>query len=165
MSKTKMIEHIPCPVCEKVGGYCGGSEYPSCGLFVNGQPVARLKIFNLTQHDSTPEQGVIDGWRNAVREELTFDDVPTKGEIEMRAAVLAGYAADYLYDETDPACTQYGAMIGGAPYLMGPLEAALKAAGLRVFYAFSRRESEDQVQADGSVRKVSVFRHAGFIEV
>jgi hypothetical protein len=30
-------------------------------------------------------------------------------------------------------------------------------------YAFSRRESTEAVQEDGSVRKVAVFRHLGFV--
>jgi hypothetical protein len=55
------------------------------------------------------------------------------------------------------------AMIGGAPYLMAPLESALRAHGITPVYAFSVRESVDQVQPDGSVRKVAVFRHAGFV--
>ncbi len=55
------------------------------------------------------------------------------------------------------------AMIGGAPYLMAPLERHLARAGVRPMYAFSTRESVEQTGADGSVKKVSVFRHAGFV--
>ena len=35
--------------------------------------------------------------------------------------------------------------------------------GINPVYAFSVRESEEQVQADGSVKKVAVFRHRGFV--
>jgi hypothetical protein len=56
-------------------------------------------------------------------------------------------------------------MIGGAPYLMGALEKALRECGFTPVYAFSKRESIDQPQPDGSVRKVAVFRHLGFVEV
>jgi hypothetical protein len=56
------------------------------------------------------------------------------------------------------------AMVGGAPYLMPYLERALKAKDISPIYAFSKRESIDQVQPDGSVRKVAVFRHAGWVE-
>jgi hypothetical protein len=46
---------------------------------------------------------------------------------------------------------------------MAPLEVALRAHGITPLYAFSVRESVDQVQPDGSVRKVATFRHAGFV--
>jgi hypothetical protein len=39
----------------------------------------------------------------------------------------------------------------------------LRAADITPLYAFSVRESVEQALADGSVRKVNVFRHAGFI--
>jgi hypothetical protein len=48
---------------------------------------------------------------------------------------------------------------------MAPLERALKARGIRTLYAFAKRDSIDQVQADGSIKKVQIFRHAGFVEV
>ena len=35
--------------------------------------------------------------------------------------------------------------------------------GIQPVFAFSVRETEEQKQADGSVRKVAVFRHAGFV--
>jgi len=54
-------------------------------------------------------------------------------------------------------------MIGGAPYFMGALESALLEAGVEPVYAFSRRVSEEMIQPDGSVRKVGVFRHVGFV--
>ena len=44
------------------------------------------------------------------------------------------------------------------------LEAALRQQGFTPLYAFSVRESADQTQPDGSVRKVAVFRHVGFVE-
>lgn len=56
------------------------------------------------------------------------------------------------------------AMIGGAPYLMAPLERALRRVGVRPVYALSERASEEQVQPDGGTKKVAVFRHAGFVE-
>ena len=118
-------------------------------------------IINFTQHAATDEQkaaGVVDleGAAAAeLRRLLTFDSLPTRAEIRERSL-----------DLTDLAAVSGGGavMIGGAPFLMGPLEKALKDAGLKVVYAFSRRESEDQHQPDGSVKKVAVFRHAGFIE-
>ena len=47
--------------------------------------------------------------------------------------------------------------------MMARLERALIERGIEPLYAFSVRESTEEVQADGSVRKVAVFKHAGFI--
>jgi len=41
---------------------------------------------------------------------------------------------------------------------------ALRDQGIEPVYAFSVRESIEQTQPDGSVRKVNVFRHAGFVD-
>lgn len=125
-------------------------------------------ILNLTQHQSTPEQGCIDLQGQALADLkalLTFSTIPTREEILNRAAVLAAVAAGspVAYDGEE-AIFATAAMIGGAPFLMGPLEAALNARGITPLYAFSERVSEDAVQPDGSVRKVAVFRHKGFIE-
>lgn len=119
-------------------------------------------MLNLTQHSATPEQlaaGVIDptGWAAAdIRELLTFDQLPSRQEITDRARYLADLARALL-DSGD------AVMIGGAPYLMPALERELAALGLEAHYAFSVRESVEQVQPDGSVRKVNTFRHAGFV--
>ena len=45
---------------------------------------------------------------------------------------------------------------------MAPLEEALRYRGILPLYAFSRRESREETDPDGSVRKVAVFRHLGF---
>jgi len=54
-------------------------------------------------------------------------------------------------------------MIGCAPYFMRPLARALLAVNLRPLYAFSIRESVERIRADGSIEKVNVFRHVGFV--
>lgn len=56
------------------------------------------------------------------------------------------------------------AMIGGAPYLMGPLEAALKDRGIAPLYAFSERRSIEVKNEAGEVTKTAVFVHLGFVE-
>ena len=56
-------------------------------------------------------------------------------------------------------------MIGGAPYLMGALEVALKKVGIQPVYSFSERVSKEVVLEDGTTQKTSVFCHKGFIEV
>ena len=121
-------------------------------------------ILNLTQHPATTEQieaGVVDlpdSVRPALIGWLTFSQLPSREEIEDRAEALALLADSLLPEEGNPA-----AMIGGAPYLMAALEAALRNQRIRPLYAFSVRESAEQVLPDGTVRKTSIFRHAGFI--
>ena len=127
-------------------------------------------ILNLTQHPATPEQlaaGVVDlpiKIRQAVIGRLTVDSLPTRQEIEARCADIAmlavhnGFGGD---DADDPHPVQ--AMIGGAPWMMACLEGALLDQGIAPVYAFSVRESIEQEQPDGSVRKINVFRHAGFV--
>lgn len=118
------------------------------------------RIINLTQHPATPEQiaaGVEDlrgEELEALRKYLTFDELPTRLDIEVAAEAIATLAI-LEYD---------AAMIGGAPWLMAPLEAALRRYGVRPLYAFSRREVTEEAMPDGSVRKVAVFRHVGFVE-
>lgn len=117
-------------------------------------------IINLTQHMATPEQvaaGVTEPRDKAeVQRLLTFEVLPTMAEIKERAAALASVAANA---KGNPDV----AMIGGAPFLMAPLEMALASVQMQAVYAFSVRESAEQVQPDGSVRKVQTFRHAGWV--
>lgn len=82
--------------------------------------------------------------------------MPSNLELLKRAAALAEAAA------------QIGvrtAMIGGAPYLMGPLEYALWELGITPVYAFSQRESVEKTLPNSDVRKVAVFRHLGWVWV
>ena len=118
-----------------------------------------MSIINLTQHAATAEQlaaGVVDlpaDQKAVLQVLLTFDDIPSADDIHSRAAAVAALAKGHK-----------AAMIGGALWLMGPLASALRAAGVHPVFAFSRRESVEQTQPDGSVKKVQVFRHAGFVE-
>ena len=129
------------------------------------------RIFNLTQHAPSQEQitaGVQDlpmpEHREELKQLLNFDELPSKEEVAARAARLADlvYEIESGYGEYD--APRAAALIGGAPFLMGPLEAALKARGITPLYAFSRRESVETTDPDGSVRKTAVFRHIGFVE-
>lgn len=128
-------------------------------------------IINLTQHAASPEQraaGVHDlpaEARACVIRLLTVDDLPSRDEIDSRCADIAHLAASLASpDDRDDGCGfATHAMIGGAPWMMRALEDALLSQGIEPIYAFSVRESVDQLQADGSVRKVAVFRHAGWV--
>ena len=138
--------------------------------------MARI-IINLTQHAATTEQieqGVVDlptELRTKLAELLTFDTLPEPYDVSMRAQSIADMAAEWLDNQPHP--EDYGndgsalaeAMIGGAPYLMCVLEFALLNHAIEPVYAFSVRESVEQAQPDGSVRKTNIFRHAGFVRL
>lgn len=120
-----------------------------------------MNILNLTQHNATPEQieaGVVDMMvvdRERIIPLLTFDYLPSSYELQSRAKDIARITKSLGYKK---------AMIGGAPFFMAPLELRLRELGITPAYAFSRRDSVEETQPDGSVKKVNVFRHAGFIE-
>jgi hypothetical protein len=121
-----------------------------------------MTVLNLTQHPATPDQveaGVVEPPDKAlVQRLLTFDEIPDPVEIATRAFALADIAAEYAdYHHVD------AVMIGGAPYLMSALEAALKAVDIQPVYAFTRRDVVERVQPDGSVAKIAVFRFAGWV--
>lgn len=134
-------------------------------------------ILNLTQHMATNDQraaGVVDlpdTLRAHVTDWLTFLTLPTAAEIHERATALADLASR-LQDPEDRAgegvnlgssAFALHALIGGAPWFMAPLEAALRDRGVIPVYAFSVRESVEETAPDGTVRKSAVFRHKGFV--
>ncbi len=125
------------------------------------------KILNLTQHKATEEQkqaGVIDIEDDliaeTIRDLLTFERLPSKTNIKQRAMALAGIASHiaekYKLNKV---------MIGGAGYLMPYLIKTLKDVKLKPVFAFTKREVKEVKQDDGSVKKISVFKHEGFIEI
>lgn len=121
-------------------------------------------IVNLTQHPATPEQiaqGVVDldpEDRAECARLLTFDDLPTAEDLWVKADQLVELVKGS--PASKPGCR---VMIGGAPFFMESLATALRRGGYCPVFAFSRRESVEQMQADGSVRKIAVFRHMGFV--
>lgn len=127
-------------------------------------------ILNLTQHPATPDQvadGVVDLTGDALlalKDALTFNHLPTIGEIRDRADWIAALASDYITKKgLRPDVGRPEAMIGGAPFLMAPLERALLNRKIDPVYAFSQREVVEQIDDQGQVSKKSVFRHLGFI--
>ena len=130
-------------------------------------------ILNLTQHPATPEQvaaGVVDlEGKNLKRlkELLTFDsiEVAVKQRFD-RAKQIADLVSRIKLGDEDSLHedgTAIHVMIGGAPYLMAPLENVLMKDNRVPVYAFSVRESVEQIQSDGSVVKSNIFRHKGFV--
>lgn len=129
-----------------------------------------MKILNLTQHPATPAQvsaGVIDlspSSQEWLRQWLNFDTPPSKREVVEVAGVIAGIAAGDSKGAPDVPLGFTSAMIGGAPFLMGPLAHALERLGIEAVYAFSVRRSTETVCPDtGKVTKTAVFEHAGFV--
>jgi hypothetical protein len=125
-----------------------------------------MNTLNLTQHVATLDQlsaGVVDisnpSEAKQVQNLLTFRELPTTRDVVKCAEELARLAAQLCQ-----AFECHQVLIGGAPFLMGPLERALRKLGIAAVYAFSYREVEEVTQQDGSVRKVAVFRHLGFVE-
>jgi hypothetical protein len=121
-------------------------------------------IYNLTQHKATRDQeiaGVVEPStydKALICKSLTFDEIPDISALSYRAASLAEFA----YHQ----CKMldcYKVMVGGAPFFMSFLEVALVKNGLRPLHAFSKRVSEEEVQPDGSVKKVMIFKHEGFV--
>jgi len=120
-------------------------------------------MLNLTQHTATIGQGIV--WEPARKEEvkalLTFHELPDPEDVEHRALCLADLAAKELMNEAARGeAVSVAVMIGGAPYLMAPLERALRSTGLVPYYAFTERvvtESEDGT-------KTSHFQHKGWVE-
>jgi len=131
------------------------------------------KILNLTIHRPTPQQikaGVIEpppNYKDKIVSLLSFFSLPMYWQIQERAERLADLAYKLVVELSNglwPSDKSWGAvMIGGAPYLMPPLQRALLKRGLRPVYAFSRREAVETRQPDGSVQKTIIFRHIGFI--
>jgi hypothetical protein len=125
-----------------------------------------MKIVNLTQHAASPAQeaeGVVcphvdsNPFSAALRELLTFDTLPSSQDVADRSAKLAKMArqlADFAGADA--------AMIGGAPFLMASLEKALGDVGLIAVFAFSTRESVEEVVGGQTVKR-SVFAHKGFV--
>ena len=119
-------------------------------------------IINLTQHPATEEQiqaGVVDlpeEKRKYLQMVLNFQDIPSESEINWRAdQIVSLLEGEEGY--------QGQVMIGGALWLMAPLTRKLKANRYIPVYAFSVRESEEEVLPDGSVKKVNIFKHKGFV--
>jgi len=147
--------------------------------------VKRVKrvILNLTQHSATPEQqsqGVVEPsaeLKQKIKQLLTFEELPEYSDIMERAEKLVDLIEDeYLPDLEKRGVIQVssegqadfeveGVLIGGAPYLMAPLEEELIEAGFVPLYAFAKRVVEERQEPDGTVKKITVFRHQGFIRV
>lgn len=119
-----------------------------------------MRVLNLTQYMATIDQkkeGVVEPlYKSAIKSLLTFDEEPSDEEILLRANTLAEIASDHE--------AASAAMIGGAQYLIAPLETALLVRGLEVWYAHTQRISVKVTLQDGSVRNASEVKYQGFVK-
>ena len=125
-----------------------------------------MKLLNLTQHKATPEQleaGVVDlppDLQVKLKELLDFKELPGQQEIYLRAETIRTMYEEFGKDSGE---TLIGTMIGGAPFFMKALHETLEDHGIPVKYSFSARVSEEKTLENGTVEKVSVFKHLGFV--
>ena len=147
-------------------------------------------ILNLTQHQASAEQvaaGVVDlpeKYRKQLIKLLTFNDIPSDIEIVKRANGIYNLVINFCLDENSPIREEVeelldkeghvnetmfkdnfnlGFMIGGALWLMKPLISELSYIGTPLF-AFTKRVTEEIKEPDGSITKISKFKHLGFVE-
>lgn len=117
-----------------------------------------MKIINLTQHIATETQmkdGVFEpSDKNSVKTCLTFTVIPSKEDMVKRAKKLAQIAHEHKADF---------AMVGGAAYFISVLENELVSIGIKPIHSFTERKSVDKINDDGTVQKVSVFEHIGWV--
>ena len=135
-----------------------------------------ILAINLTQHELTQEQKEDAYWVRydsyngtnstiEVKRLLTFEFQPDTAEIQERAEKLAEIA-EGIFLQLDPeGALPHKAMVGGAPYLMHPLEDALKERGIQPMYSFSQRVSIETINEKGEIIKTSTFKHVGWVEV
>lgn len=116
-------------------------------------------ILNFTQHQVTVDQqrdGIYNVDNHAfVQELLTFDDYPTVEDIQNRVVTLADYAEKLHAKKV---------MIGGAFFLVTRLAKEMNKRGIDVCYSFSKRQSVDEMQEDGSVVKRILFKHEAVVD-
>jgi hypothetical protein len=112
---------------------------------------------NLTQHKSTPDQGCAprtETQTKTIQKLLTFEELPSEEEIIARASALVNLAVGVEASE---------AMVGGANYLILYLDPLLRMAGIQPLYAFSKRRVVETTGPGGITKKVSTFKHRGFV--
>ena len=121
-----------------------------------------MRIINLTQHTSTPDQKLAgledlhEGAHDEIRGWITFSSMPSHTDLKVRAEGCA--AACYEYGRYQNGAPPKYALIGGAPFFQPYLAQALRDRGIIALYAFSQRVTEE---IDGV--KKSVFKHEGFL--
>lgn len=142
-------------------------------------------FINLTQHELTQEQileltskgheilTLTESQQTEVKQLLNFEDIPSEQEMEFRANKIAQIVSDVV-DASKYTITSV--MIGGAPYFMSKLQHAIQGMEINYqgkhdlgicvscYYSFTKRVSQEHVNAQGETVKTSVFKHIGFVQ-
>ena len=127
-------------------------------------------ILNLTLHPATHEQraaGVVDldGPRlERLRSILTFDACPMDTDVARASILIVEIVWDWA-EHDRPVAGSLRAMIGGPIFLVPALSSRLVLYGVQPVCAFLVHRSVELIQPDGSIQKVDVLRHAGFVSI
>lgn len=119
-------------------------------------------VYNLTQHTATADQinaGVVEvpeELREALLGALNFESLPTNQEVYSSAQTIGR-----IMEVLNPDFGEIQFMVGGAPYLMAAL--VTFAPCYDMVFAYSDRVSEEVHMPNGSVQKVTSFKHVGFV--
>ena len=148
-----------------------------------------MAIINATQHNATPEQvaegicNMTEGRQEQLKAALTLPAHYTHAMLVEAATTVVklvhsennaiGWAEAVADGETYPGDDSFQnylyrrrpVMVGGLPALMPILQQMLQKDGWEVCFSQSDRVSVDTPQPDGSVKKVSVFKHTGLYYV
>ena len=132
----------------------------ACPVIVN---LTKHAPEDVSEHNESNEDFMIEDLPPAQRDELlelsafNGETPPEAADIRQRAVKIATLA---MYQGAR------FAWIGGAPYLMGPLEAELKKRGITPVYSWSRRDYMIvKDETDGAERLELYRRHEGWIRV
>ncbi len=128
-----------------------------------GLDVVADVVVNLTQHqptDSQSDAGVVAS-TVPLGDLLTIPEMEAGSEMARRAIRIVEAVTPQL-QSIIMAGRFPAVMIGGHPALTALLHKEFELHGIRVAYAFSRRESVEIQHDDGRVEKQNVFRHLGF---
>lgn len=149
----------PAQIAAGVVDLGGAAHVELCGLLTLGEGDIAL----LADASPVVQREYLEGRAEAI---VRYAVVPKIHQaIRCLMAEEAGDPADLFLEGAATGTIDHGitAMIGGAPYLMAPLERALARYGVAAMYALSVRRSVEVLGPDGTVTKTQQFHHAGFV--
>lgn len=133
-----------------------------------------MKILNLTCHTATSGQiaaGVVEFTSHERFERLLsllkFDTAPSELLVKSRTMAIVALAMeeiDFQSKGQEVGYDEWQVMLGGALWLMKPLTDGFMRSRVVPVFAFSERKSLETPLANGTVQKVVVFEHAGWVK-
>jgi hypothetical protein len=119
-----------------------------------------MRVINLTKYRATPDQieagvlDVTDSLFGQLRVALTFDKPPTPDEIIKRSQAIVDVARE---------ADNVNVMIGGDLWMIPIIERLLYTNGFSVWYPLSKIVFKHVTKHDGTIEKMMVFHHEGFV--